>query len=524
MYYKVLLVDDEAIVCDGLTRFVNWEELGFQVVSAANSVAQALVYMECHPVDIVISDIKMPVQNGLQLLEVIQEEYLDVNTIILSGYGEFEYAQKALRLGAIDFLMKPVNFGELKKLLTTIYHKLETKQSEVRIKQDYKQMELNNMLNSLAKGYISNLTQESAQKYQLSTSDGNFYIVRIQLNKSYLHYNDLTTVKEQIFQFAGQAAEGMGTVYVFNNELNEMACLFAPGAGLHSFQRFTDELLALLAQHQIHVLIGISARHRKMVHIKEAYLEAGKALQYSIIKNKEKLNMYCDIDHELFKDHRIDEKLRMDLLNMLSTPSERENLVTVIHSAIDAMTLSGGQGSGEIHSFCIQIMFMLSQHIQSFSSVKPDFEGTLSPAIRALLLTQNVPSIKDSMANYLVQLNAEMTKLENSAETGNIIANVKRYINEHFAEDIRLNTLSNVFFIHPIYLSRLFKEKTDVNFIDYVTEVRITKAKELLKDHTLKIYDICQMVGYDSPRYFSKLFKNTTGMTPKEFKRETIGF
>ncbi len=518
----MLLVDDEAIVCDGLTRFVNWEELGYQVVSAANSVAQALVYMEFHPVDIVISDIKMPVQSGLQLLEVIQEEYPDVNTIILSGYGEFEFAQKALRLGAVDFLMKPVNFGELKKLLTAIHHKLEVERNEIRYRQDYKKMQINNLLNNLAKGYISDLTHESVQHLQLSITDDDYYVARIQLNRSYMQYDTLTTIKEEIHQVAGQAAEGIGTVYVFNNELNEMACLFTPLASLQGIQRFADELLAVLVGRQIYALIGISARHQKMVYLKEAYIEAGKALQYSIINNKQKMNMYSDMDHLLLIDHSIDEELVMDMLNMLANPTQRDNLVTVIHSTIDAMDHSSGQSVGEIHSFCIQTMFMLSQHIQSFSSVKSDFDGKLYSSIRSLLLTPNIPSIKDNMASYLVQLNNEMTRLEDGAGSGSVIANVKRYINEHFAEDISLNTLSNVFFIHPIYLSRLFKEKTGVNFIDYVTEVRISNAKELLKNHALKIYDICQMVGYDSPRYFSKLFKNTTGMTPKEFKKMTL--
>ncbi|MHA0857131.1 response regulator [Paenibacillus sp. CMAA1364] len=523
MYYKVLLVDDEAIVCDGLTKFVNWHELGYEVVGAANSVAQALVFMEHHPVDIVISDIKMPVQTGLQLLEVIQVEYPDVFTIILSGYGEFEFAQKALRLGAVDFLTKPVNFGELKRLLATIYHKMETERTESSYKQDYNQMKLNNLLNNIAKGYITDVTSENIQRTLFSMSDEeNYYLIRIHLNDGYDHYDTLTTVKDKIHHMVGEAAEHIGIVHVFNNELNEISCLFMPLTGLRAIQHFTDAIQALLTQSGIDTFIGISSRHVGIIEVKESYIEAGKALQHAIIHDTQKLSMYSDIEDSQLNNYSLDEKIVMDMLQMVAIPLQREKLITIIHSAIDNMDHSSGQSISEIHSFCIQTMYMLNQHVHSLSSVTSDFQDTLYSSIRLLLMTTHANNIKDHMANYLTRLNDELIRLENNAGSGSMIENIKRYIHEHFAEDISLNMLSNVFFIHPIYLSRLFKEKTGVNYIDYVTEIRMTKAKAFLKDPSLKIYDICQLVGYDSPRYFSKLFKSATGMTPKDYKNDSV--
>lgn len=519
MSYKVLLVDDEEIVCDGLTKFVNWQELGYKVVSAANSVAQALVYMESNPVDVVISDIKMPIQSGLQLLEVIHEEYPDVNTIILSGYGEFEYAQKAMRLGAVDFLTKPVNFGELKKLLSTISRKIEADQSKIHNRLEYKQMQINNVLNSLAKGYISDLDHERAQQLQLPLSNGcGLYLIRIQMNGRYPQYEELSAAKEEVFQVAVRAAEGKGNVYVFNNELKETACVYVPEAELPGIQLFAVELSRMLDQCQIEAVIGISGKHDQLTQLKAAYMEAGKTLQYSIINHNQKITLYNEMNPALYMEHKIDEKLGMDMLNMLTDPDRRGDLVSLIHSTIDAMVHSGRQSIGEVQAFCVQTMLMLNRHFQSLSSDRSDFDSRLDHSIRILLLTPHATSAKDNMTSYLVQLIDEMTRLENSADSGNMIAKVKCYINEHFAEDISLGSLSNVFYVHPIYLSRLFKEKTGVNFIDYVTEVRINQSKELLRNQALKIYDISEMVGYESPRYFSKLFKNITGMTPREYK------
>ncbi len=123
--YKVLLVDDEEMVTQGLSRFVKWEQAGFMVAGTATSVAGALDLLEKEPVDLVITDVQMPGQNGLDLIEIMNERYPQIKTIILSGYSEFSYAQKAIRLGALDYLTKPINFSAMMDLLQQVKKKLD---------------------------------------------------------------------------------------------------------------------------------------------------------------------------------------------------------------------------------------------------------------------------------------------------------------------------------------------------------------------------------------------------------------
>ncbi|MDQ8735203.1 response regulator [Paenibacillus sp. LHD-38] len=520
MYYNVLLVDDEEIVCDGLTRFVNWEELGYRVVSSASSVAQALVYMESSPVDLVISDIRMPVQNGLQLMEIIQSEYPAVRTIILSGYGEFEYARQALRLGASDFLTKPVNFGELKKLLINIKKELDQERQEDRNRKEYRQMHLHHVLNSLAKGYIVDDQEEQAELAGLPW-DREYCLIRFQHQQFYNEQADLNDVKELISRIASQAAADKGSVWVFNNERSEIACLWMPPVEGDT----TDYLKALtesLESHQIEAVLGISERHRRLDHLKEAYLEAGRALQYAMLHHDRKITHYREIDHVLLTDYRIDETLAAEILDLLASPEQWSRIEAIIYSTIDAMNYEGCKPH-EIQAFCIQILFMISQNLYSIHNMKSSAktDNVMFATVRALLLSSDLTSMKDSIAGALDRMNQELNPVDQEAKSSHTIAKVQRYIDEHYAQNISLTTLSNVFFIHPIYLSRLFKEKTGKNYLDYVTEVRIMRAKELLKNPALKVYEICQMVGYDSPRYFSKLFKSLTGMTPKEYKEYT---
>ncbi|MDQ6422983.1 response regulator [Paenibacillus sp. LHD-117] len=524
MYVKVLLVDDEEIVCDGLTRFINWEELGYQVVSSASSAAQALVYMESSPVDLVISDIRMPVQNGLQLMEIIQSEYPGVRTIILSGYGEFEYARQALRLGASDFLTKPVNFGELKKLLINIKKELDLERQEERNRKEYRQIHLNHVLNSLAKGYIVDDQEEQAALAGLPW-DREYCLIRIQIEKFLSEQSVLNDGKELISRIASQAADEKGSVWVFNNERSEIACFWMPQVDEDMTASYLKALTENLQNHQIEAVLGISEKHRRLVHLKEAYLEAGRALQYAMIHLDRKITYYREIDHVLLTNYRIDETLAAEILDLLASPEQWIRIESIIYSTIDAMNYEGCKPH-EIQAFCIQILFMISQHLYSIHNIKSpsQTDTALFVSIRAMLLSSDVTSMKKSIADALDRMNQELNPSDQEAKSSHTIAKVQRYIDEHYAQDISLTTLSNVFFIHPIYLSRLFKEKTGKNYLDYVTEVRIMRAKELLKNPALKVYEICQMVGYDSPRYFSKLFKSLTGMTPKEYKESAHGY
>jgi|GEM_PF-319126 len=520
MNYKVLLVDDEEIVCQGLTRFVNWEELGYEVTAMANSAAQALVYMESAPVDLVISDIRMPVQDGLRLIEIIQSEYPVVRTIMLSGYGEFKYARQAMRFGASDFLTKPVNFGELKKLLGSMKKELDEERRENRSRQHLRQSHLNQVLTNLAKGYAYSDLEEQAELAGLPL-DQEYRLIRIQCQRLGNEQTDPTAAKEWMNRLASEAANGLGQVWIFNNERYEISCVWMPAAqeGRRMTDRYLKALSDSLERHHLEGVMGISAHRQRWADLKEAYLEAGRALQYALLHDDRKIVHYREVDQVLQTDYRIDEKLAAEIMDLLAAAGQWGRVQALIRSTMDMM-IQDQYNLQEIQAFNIQILFLVSQHLHSINSFKnsPNADQLLFKAIRDLLHTVDVAVMKDMIEDYLDRIKQELSAEDPSAKPVHLIDRIQRHIDEHYAEDVSLTTLSNVFYIHPIYLSRLFKEKTGMNFLDYVTEVRIARAKEMLRDPAFKVYEIGQMVGYDSPRYFSKLFKSLTGMTPREYK------
>lgn len=519
MYYQVLLVDDEEIVCKGLRQFLDWESYGYQVADVAHSVDQALVCLEKQPIDLVITDIRMPARSGLELLAAIQEEYPDIITIVLSGYGDFEYARQALRHGASDFLTKPVNFGELKKLLVSFRSKLEAEQIEISQRREYKQMKINLLLNNLANDHANSRAAKEAQLLEPYLSNQEYCLIRLHFPGASVPREAAEAFKLYWMQKANPSSEVYnGVVFPFNNELNELSFLLFPNEPSASAALFIGGLQAQLRQFQLEGVIGGSNPHTGAEQIHQAYREAGKALQFLFIDGGQQAAMYGQIESWPFLDNQLDEAFSLDLLRMLSSLYQRDSLAAYISGTLDAMAARGPLGTAEAQAFCIQVALTVNQHLQSIRSSRVIGEGEFQSLIRDLLLTQGLSAMKKLMHDWLARLTAEMDSDE--SESGSVINNIKRYIQEHYAENITLNSLSGIFYLHPIYISRLFKEKSGLNFVEYITEVRMNMAKELLLNPVLKVHDICQMVGYESPRHFTKLFKNATGMTPKAY-RET---
>ncbi len=162
--YQVLIVDDEEIVCRGMAQFVKWEKCGFEVAGIAASVDEALRMFKKMSIDVVFTDIRMPEKSGIDLLKEVQELYPDVKTVVLSGYSDFDYAKDAIRYGAVEYLIKPVNLGEVEELLGRLSENLERHQKEAKIHTYH----MEGLLLSIARGYAE-ADMESLRSSSIST-------------------------------------------------------------------------------------------------------------------------------------------------------------------------------------------------------------------------------------------------------------------------------------------------------------------------------------------------------------------
>ncbi len=501
MLYQTLIVDDEEIVCRGLAQFVDWKEQGFEVAGTVCSVDAALTVMQQAHIDVVFMDIRMPGRTGLDLLKILQKEYPEVKSVILSGHSEFSYAQEAIRRGAVDYLTKPVSLSQITSLLARLYEEFEQQKHAIHIHANRMQA----LLLSAAKGY----SQIDTEKYMLP------------FPKSWcglsMSLTDRTLGEEDILQKKSMIQEKFlhlsPDAIVLDDEVFSLFVV-VPCESESAF----DSMIAILEQlcpEFSEWTCGVCEMKKGAAMLHEGWKEAGDALRYLLAGNKKGVIYYKKIESLFGHDSLTMQELLPDLLKQLSDPETRPGILPLMERAL---MQNRTQTVIQYQTSCIRFLIELNGYLQGLVSGKLDFHESLNKNLGNLLLCQDCQSTAECILEYLQWL-VELLDQSDAQQLGKgAIYEIQLFIRQHYGENITLNSLAEQFFLHPNYLSRLFKEKTGTNFIEYLTQIRMEKVKELLGSSNRKIIDICAIVGYDNPRYFSKVFKQYTGMTPREYR------
>lgn len=502
--YTVLLVDDEEMVTQGLSRFVPWEKTGFQVAGTASSVDKALAFLEKTPVNLVITDIIMPVKNGLDLIEAINERYPNIKTIIVSGYSDFAYAQQAIRLGALDYLTKPINFGAMRTLLERVHQKMDEENqrsgSDIRLQKFLVHSMIMNMVNGLS------FDESKAAVYLDLTCP--ITVVRISCR-------DKQSLPQDLYQ---EIAQKIGRCQIVFPAENEILCVLEGDHQLDDIRKGLEHLVDLVAVGGLYMCVGVSEQVSGYSDLRVASLQATKAMRYQKARNTSGVTCF-PLMREIYLDSKeAAEKQITQLVSALATPDTRATLIQDFAAALSAMETRPDFSVTMTQRFCTELLIELDAPLQELLPADYPRHTYLSEVLMDVLSAKTIPEIREYMVGHLQKLLHALGQLDESQNDMERIDRVKKYIQTHFAENLTLTVLSEVFFVSPAYLSRLFKKKTGVNFVDYLTSLRMEKAKEFLAIPTVKIYTVAEMVGYDNPRYFSRLFKDTTKMSPQEYR------
>jgi YesN/AraC family two-component response regulator len=265
--------------------------------------------------------------------------------------------------------------------------------------------------------------------------------------------------------------------------------------------------------------LGIGGIYNTINDVPQAYSEAGRALEYRYIK-KDRILYYNQIA-KFFKGRSIitsdiETRIQEYLMN-LDTKAFEEYILKILSD------LYRGEWSdkGVLFDTCIEILLIINRYIGTYVGENKPFAQSDYNAIRALLKKESYEDVKNFISSYLREIISGINSVKEKP-LGFAIENVIKYINEHYNENLTLQKLSEVVYMHPTYLSKLFKEKTGETFLEYLTKVRVDKAKKLLQNLSLRIYDVCEMVGYDSPKHFCKVFKEIEGSTPKDYRKQSM--
>ena len=507
--YKIVIIDDEVLIREGLVRYLNWESYNIKVCGTAEDGQSGIELCNRVVPDIVITDIRMPAKDGIQLIEELKPHLKSTKFIILSGYGEFELAQKALKAGAFDYILKPLNKAQLISAIERVIEDINREQTENNKLSIYSDIVKRNA-EQLKRTIISQMLDRD---YSYNTSDLQYFNILMPFYQflAYEYESDIVPVIDGSIQhFINQ--NNLNWHLATHNNNNVILCCFTEQKE-SELSQYLDELCeSLLSTHQVKVYFGVGEIVSSVEQASDSYLSALHNLSSMFYCNTQNVfrcgDQYSEINsiEELFK-----RETEQHLVHAIEN-GDKNKMDEVFLAAINNIQINGMYKPLEIKN-CFKLLISgIATHI--------DLEHfKLEECLIEISHKRTFKNLITYVYNVLSNMCNEFSKPEDG-DSKKLIKDIKLYIQNNISNQISLNSISEYFHLNLFYVSHLFKKETNMNFIDYVTGLRIEKAKELLTNQQLKIYEIALSVGYEDQRYFSQIFKKYTGYTPVEFRNK----
>ena len=533
--YKIILVDDEAEIRQGMIKKINWEEFGFTVVGEAENGIEALDVIDKTSPDIVITDIRMPFMDGIKLAENIKHRFPTTKVVIISGFDEIEYAQTAIGLGVLRYILKPINSIEMGKLLIEIKNILDeerhSKNDIQLLKQNYKKslpILKERFLNHWIEDYVEvNMIEENIETFELESLTSQLGVAVLKPDDQGKKDADIALVKNKallnvaIFNICEEIVEenNLGVIFMRTNEIVLLISLGEEEApktsnrillGLEQIRTTVEKYL------NVTITIGVGNACQDLSMLYKSYGAALAALDYTIMLGNNKIIYLEDIEpsttHEL-KLSEIDERALLMAIK-LGSPDDIQKAIDTLIGRIDGMQLY-------LKDYQLYLIDILSIILNFVTSMELDWDLVWDKKDK-FLLEINKLKTKEKINAWLFEIctkiSSELTQTRDHNKN-DLIEKAKDHVQQNYSDgDLNAEKLCEILHISTNYFSALFKKETGLTFTSYLTQTRIDQAKKLLRNTEQKTFDIGNQVGYSQGHYFSYVFKKNTGISPTEYR------
>lgn len=500
--YSILLVEDEKLELETLRDYVDWKKLGIGPVYTARNGKRAMECMEKYAPDIVITDVQMPVMNGIQFARQLIEEGYTSKIIFLTGYDDFEYIKAAFEVHAVDYLLKPFMVEDVEVCIEKVKKQLEKEK-----------------INSWSK------------KYAFGQALQAFLSGEITADTMRQYYGALME------RDASQIRIGIGAVYsrCSDDQINALRQRFSE---IFYLYRWREILVFLLREYaapkdaSTRILNFLQEKFRKKSTL--VYFEK----QSEIEQLKERTNLLYGLrDFVFYQKTGISlavEKLTIDLKE-IENKTDRHIQPVKIRELCSALGMGEHERAHEICRMCFEEVYGSSRSaavreiyavylylkeylVEADSSLKLWMKEYHSVREEDILYVENCEELENWMESYIDKILSYFSKQKENPNYYAVVQ-TKTYLREHYAENIDVEKLSRVVGLSPNYLRSLFKEMTGKTILEYSVELRMEKAAELLKNKSLRVKEVSAAVGYGNVSYFGTLFQKKYGVTPNEYRK-----
>lgn len=524
---KVLIADDEIKVSQLILHLIHWEDFGMEVIGTVNDGIEACeTILEKRP-DIVITDIRMPGMDGIELVESVTKEIENIFFIIISGYSQFEYARQAVKLGVEDYLLKPIKKKELEAVLNKILGKYKETANSLE--------ERENLLNHLEltrekvkNSFLSELIDNHRQSILLMSREEMFEEFECRLSEKYFTHIVVHLFTNAVMENNKEYGFMLPKIQKVLKEKLEMYC---------------SEWMSIIHNEEVICLLNTAENKREEI-IRQLYkvkivIFSGFKVVIGVGQTVDSLSLYSESmntanhairnrfskPNELIIEGDSRKESSFQVAEVISSSDKKEILTAMELIDIEAFKKAVSRIKAELKNTGDgQLIYgVYRELVETFvfgvkSYLGQEIKVTMGELMKGYMNLYGFDEVFDWFAGKCCGILLRYEEEQRSQEA-RPIRMAKQYINENYNKAISLEGVSNHIGFNPAYFSSMFKKATGQNFMDYVIEIRILNAKGLLVQTNLDIADIAAKVGYTDLKYFSRIFKKLTNLTPSEYRR-----
>ena len=531
--YSLIIVDDHEYLIEGLRKFINWGELGIEIADVASDGEEGLIKIKkIHP-DIVITDIGMPVMDGLEMIKALFNDGIQCKFIILTGHGDFEYAREAIKYGVIEFILKPIMPKEITSIMKRIVSICESERNAKEKEQKMRQrlMESRPVLTEKFMEELFDGTIKSQSEFDnkvdflnLSLTGSCFRVISVQIN-SYSRFLSEHSEEEKQFLKFSVAVMICEALYVkksflsFKERSASFLLNYATDPDTDEAMLAKLELMVALCQntHGVSISIGAGAVVNGIAGIKESYVQSQESLKYKVYFEGGRVILYKDILQSHLAVPVLQFYKRSMLEDALKTRSH-DNMMECLNLFFSTIRRNPDLRTDNIKMIAIDMMSVVASTLAQMGETLPKTFHSGKPVWEVIEDTETLNELDECLHSMFLHI-YESISSKFDQRTAHIVEQVLECIKENYNKDISLQELAKRVYLTPNYLGNIFLKFMGKSYLDYLAEYRMQKAVEFLETGKYLVYEVGEMVGYKDHDYFRRIFKDHMGVTPSLYKR-----